>query len=142
MKVDIFREKTDQNQYLLTSSCHPVETTKNIPYSLALRIVRVCNEPLERDLRLTELKELLTSRKYPNNLIDRAIEKARKVPRKLTLKKVNKKKEANRPLFAITYDPRLPAINNIQTKHWQSMTSQDQYLAEVFPETSLKVHKS
>ena len=81
------------------------------------------------------------SRKYPNNLIDRAIDKARKVPRKLALRKVTKKKETNRPVFAVTFDPRLPAINNIQTKHWRSMTNQDQYLAEVFPEPPLTAHK-
>ena len=56
IKVDLFRKKTDRNQYLLTSSCHPVQTTKNIPYSLGLRIVRTCTELTERDQRLAELK--------------------------------------------------------------------------------------
>ena len=141
IKVDLFRKKSDRNQYLLTSSCHPVQTTKNIPYSLALRIIRVCNEPVERDLRLKELKDMLIFRNYPNNLVDRAIDKAREVPRELALRKVTRNKQTNRPVFAISYDPRLPAINNIQTKHWRSMTSQNQYLAEVFPEPPLTAYK-
>jgi hypothetical protein len=141
IKVDLFRKKTDRNQYLLTSSCHPVQTTKNIPYSLGLRIVRTCTEPTERDQRLEELKEMLLSRNYPINLIDRAIEKARKVPRLLALKKVEKKKQTKRPVFAVTFDPRLPAIDTISAKHWRAMTSQDQYLKEVFPQPPLTAHK-
>ena len=35
----LYRKPTDHNMYLLTSSCHPAQVTKNIPYSLALRII-------------------------------------------------------------------------------------------------------
>ena len=42
--TDLFRKECDRNQYLLTSSCHPVQCTKNMPFSLALRIVRICSE--------------------------------------------------------------------------------------------------
>ena len=52
-------------------------------------------------------------RNYPINLIDRAIEKARKVPRLLALKKVEKKKQTDSPIFAIVFDPRLPDIDTI-----------------------------
>ena len=87
------------------------------------------------------LKEILLARNYPINLIDRAIEKARKVPRLLALKKVEKKKQTNRPVFAVTFDPRLPAIDTISAKHWRAMTSQDQYLKEVSPQPPLTAHK-
>jgi hypothetical protein len=73
--VDLYRKKTDRNQYLLTSSCHPAHVTKNIPYSLALRIVRICTLPGDRDKRLDELKCLLLARNYKPKLIDAAIQK-------------------------------------------------------------------
>ena len=38
--TDLYRKETDRNQYLLTSSSHPAHVTENIPFSLALRIVR------------------------------------------------------------------------------------------------------
>ena len=50
---------------------------------------------------------------------------------------MKKEKIENRPIFAFQYDPRLPALQNIQNKHWRAMVSQDQYLAEVFPEPPL-----
>ena len=73
----------------------------------------------------------MLARKYPLKLIEAAIEKARKVPRKLALKKVEDKRQTMRPVFALTYDPRLPSINNIKAKHWRSMKNKDQYLADV-----------
>ena len=48
--VDLYKKPTDRNQYLLTSSCHPSSVTNNIPFSLTLRIVRLCSEE-----RLSEL---------------------------------------------------------------------------------------
>jgi hypothetical protein len=71
--VDLYRKKTDRNQYLLTSSCHPAHVTENIPFSLALRIARICSFPEDRDKRMEELKSLLLARDYKNKLIDAAI---------------------------------------------------------------------
>ena len=54
--VDLYRKPTDRNQYLLTILCHPAHVTKNFPYSLALRIVRICSLAEDRDKRLAELR--------------------------------------------------------------------------------------
>ena len=43
IRVDLYKKETDRNQYLLPSSCHSKTVTKSIPYSLSLRIVRICN---------------------------------------------------------------------------------------------------
>ena len=48
-----------------------------------------------------------------------------------------KKKAQNRPVFALKFDPRLPSISSLQAKHWRSMTFQDSYMKEVFPEPPL-----
>ena len=40
IEVDLFRKESARNQYLLPSSVHPGTVTKNIPFSLALRMVR------------------------------------------------------------------------------------------------------
>ena len=94
-------------------------------------------------MRLNELKQLLLDRDYPERLVDSALDKARKVPRDAALKRVIKKKQKNkqRPVFALKYDPRLPSITNIQTKYWRSMTFQDKYMEEVFPQPPLTAFK-
>ena len=78
--TDLYKKPTDRNQYLLPTSCHPRATTKSIPFSLGLRIVRICRKPENRDKRLQELKLLLLERNYPEKLVQDAISKARKVP--------------------------------------------------------------
>ena len=127
--VDLYKKETDRNQYLLRESCHPAGVTASIPFSLGLRIVRICTKTENRDKRLKELKGVLLQRNYPNSLIDRGIERARKIPRKIALLKVKTKATQNLPVFAIKYDPRLPPIKSIQAKHWRSMVAQDKHLA-------------
>ena len=141
LEVDLFKKQTDINQYLLPSSCHPKATSKAIPFSLSLRIVRICTKKKQRYQRLSELKELLLARKYPEQLIDAAQDKAKKIPRKVALLKVRKKDTTNRPVFSIKYDPRLPSIQALQSKHWRSMTVQNQYLKEVFTEPPMTAYR-
>ena len=136
LQVDLYRKPTDRNQYLLTSSCHPAHVTKNIPYSLALRIVRICRSNATRDARLSELKGLLLSRGYKAGIVTEALDEARKIPREEALQKVQKIKQS-RPVFVIEYDPRLPSITSIARRHWRSMVARDPKLEEIFPHPPL-----
>ena len=138
--TDLYRKETDRNQYLLPSSCHPTHVTENIPYSLALRIVRICTFSEDREKRFSELKDLLLSRDYKSGMIDSAIERARNIPRSEAVKRVSKEKTSERPVFVIHFDPRLPSIPAIVKKHWRTMV-QDPRLQEVFPAPPLVAYK-
>ena len=76
--------------------------------------------------------EKLFEREYPETLVEAAIQKARLVPREIAVKKVFRKNQKKGQIFAVTHDPRLPALGNIQAKHWRTKTTRDQNLAEVF----------
>jgi hypothetical protein len=137
ISVDLYRKPSDRNQYLLTNSIHPPDCIKNIPYSLALRITRTCTETEDRELRYSELKNMLLERKYKPSLVDAAVRRARAIPRVQALKRVvPPPTSSKRPVFAVTYDPRLPDLQSMQRKHWRSMV-QDSYLKSVFPEPPL-----
>ena len=41
--TDLYTKPTDKHQYLLHSSCHPTHTKRAIPFSLALRLRRICS---------------------------------------------------------------------------------------------------
>ena len=41
--TDLYTKPADKPQYLLHSSCHPIHTKRAIPFSLALRLRRICS---------------------------------------------------------------------------------------------------
>ena len=57
ISVNLYRKPCDRNQYLLTYRIHPPDCIKNIPYSLALRITRICSEAEGREHQYSELKK-------------------------------------------------------------------------------------
>ena len=83
---------------------------------------------------------MLLDRDYPEGLVTSAITKAKGISRSQALKQTVACKQSRRPALVTFYDPRQPNIQNIQMKHWRSMTK-DPYLREVFPEPPLTAHK-
>jgi hypothetical protein len=139
--TDLYRKPSDRNQYLLTSSCSPASCTENIPFSLALRILRNCSESTTKEIRFQELKELLLERSYRPDMVDAAINRTRTITRAQALKKVDRDRQSRRPVNVVAYDPRLPNIQSIHFKYWRGMTRKNPYLAEVFPEPPLVAFK-
>ena len=106
--------------YLLTSICHPAHVTAKYPFSLALRIVRICSEQESSDKRVAEL---LLDRDYKPKIIDAVINEAKGITRQEAPRRVVKEKSSDRAVFVVRYDPGLPSITEIVHKHWISMTS-------------------
>ena len=131
--TDLYKKECDRNQYLLTSSIHPIECFHSIPYSLCMQINIICNEEEAREKRFMGLKNTLLDRGYTPGIIDAAIAKARAIPRQEALMCVSRQDVSDRPTFMVSYDPRLPSLPPITRKHWRSMVSQNKYLEEVFP---------
>ncbi len=73
-------EISKEHKYYIQDSCHPPSCTKNIPFSLCLRIVRICSKPENREKQFLKLKELLENRGYSGKTVGRAIERARGIP--------------------------------------------------------------
>jgi hypothetical protein len=121
INTDLYRKPTDRVQYLLPSSCHPNHIFTNVPFSLALRIVRICSTSEALDRRLNELSEMLLSRSYNKNNIKNAISKARDLDRVITLEKVIRASN-ERIVLALTYKPKLPSVPKILKKHWRTLT--------------------
>ena len=84
--TDLYRKPTDRIQYLLPSSCHAKNVFKSIPFSLAMRIIRICSKTEYRDRRLNELIQMLVSRNYKLQDLLPIIETVKKIPRHQALK--------------------------------------------------------
>ena len=117
--TDLYRKETDRVQYLLPLSCHPSHIFNNVPYSLALRFVRICSKKEDLMTRFQELKEMLLSRNYNRKVIENAIKRSSNVLRKDAIVKVTIVKK-DRPVLAITFNPMLPSVSKIVAKHYGS----------------------
>ena len=130
--TDLYRKPEASIQYLLPSSCHPPHCWRNIPYSLAFRLRRICSKEETFLARLEELESMLLSREYPKRVITGAFERVKNLSREHTLQKVaNRSKE--KTTFVITFDPRLPNMGQVLQKHFKTMTL-DPEMKEAFPE--------
>ena len=86
IQTNLFQKPCRLVSYLLPSSSHPQFITKNIPYSLAYRLVRIesTQEGLSRNLDI--LLEELVSRGYRRASVQEAIDRARQGHAKLSTK--------------------------------------------------------
>ena len=89
-------------QYLLPTSSHPNHISKNIPYSLAYRLLRLESVREKLYINLEHLRSDLLSRKYDNKVIQNAFEKVLKLTRTADCLKKVTRKENNRIPLVIT----------------------------------------
>ena len=80
--VDIFAKETDTFNYLPFHSAHPRHVVRNIPYCLARRIRGIVSNPAKVPIRMQQMKCRLKHKKYPNKLINDAIDRAMALPRR------------------------------------------------------------
>ena len=123
----------------MPNSCHPNHIFKNVPYSLALRILRICSKKDDLEKRLEELQSMLISRNYNKNIVQSAITRVKALDRLTHLQKV-KKKTNDRIVLALTYNPKLPSIPQIVKKHWRTMVK-DQKMKKIFPSPPMVAYK-
>jgi len=137
--TDLYRKSTDKVQYLLPSSAHPSHTTRNIPFSLALRIRKICSEPENVENRMNELRCMLKSRSYSHRIIENAIERAMEKPRKELLQNVEKE-QSDRITFVLNFSPHLPSVSNILQKHYRTLTRNPR-MKKLYPEPPMVAFK-
>ena len=137
--TDLYRKPTDKVQYLLPSSCHPSHIFTNIPYSLALRLVRICSDNVILKKRLSELSDMFLSRNYNKKVVEAAIKKASKVDRLVALEKVVKIK-TDRVILAVKYHPCLTSISTTVKTNWNTMI-EDPVMKKIFSKPPMLAFK-
>ena len=82
LETNLFIKPTNLQLYLDYFSNHPEHCKVGLVYSQALRIIERCSKEEDRDAHLANLKEKLTLRNYPEDLIERKFRKAKEKNRK------------------------------------------------------------
>ena len=131
-ETDLFVKGSDRVTYLKPQSAHAPFVTKNIPYSLAYRLKRICSSNDNFVIRLKELECNLLIRGYNSKVIKHAFEKVKIISRTQALQKVVHVKSNSRPVFCLTYDPRIDSVSNSMKKHF-SLASKDPVFKKTFP---------
>ena len=140
IQTDLYTKDTARAQYLLRQSCHPGHITQNIPYSMALRLLRLCSKKERLAMRLQELTTNLKSRYYNEKILKKTFERVYKMDRKVALQKVIPTKE-KKTVFTITYHPALPSISQIVNKHWSVMKNENSRLEQCFEKAPVIAYK-
>ena len=108
--MDLFHKPTDTRRCVEFSSCHPSHCKRNIPFSLARRIHVICENDIEKETHLLELKETLLKQGYPKNLISDAFKRAAAIPREDLRKPKTNENDKNMITFISTHNPNNPNI--------------------------------
>ena len=135
-ETDLYKKDTAKVQYLSPASCHPGHITKNIPYSIALSIKRVCSKDEDCQIRLEQMRQDLLSRSYPPKILDGAIKRVNKIDRLEAIKRVTRIKE-DTTVLVTTFHPLMPSVSNIIKKHWKVMVDNSTEMKNVFKKPSI-----
>ena len=119
-----YSKPCDDHSFLAPNSCHPTHNLKNIPYSTAHRIFRICSEPEEYSKSKAEYTTYLLERGYSSKLIEDSFTKVESLNR-LDLIGYNKKKPENLELdtdsrvfpLVTEFNPGFPNISHILNIH-------------------------
>jgi hypothetical protein len=131
INTDLYNKPTDTHQYLHWISCHPNHTKKSIPYSQAMRILRICSKPETAEIRCQELSQFLLRRGYNKKLVRRQIQRAftnfhNPHPR-------TSKVSGRKIFFGVEYHPSLPDISGILRK-FLPVLHQSEKLRQAIPD--------
>ena len=123
--TDLYTKPTDKHQYLLHLSCHLIHTKRAIPFSLALRLRRICSTNETFTLRTNELIDYLHKRGYNRYFLQREIQRVNNITRTeaLTPLDTSTLDKSERVPFVITCNPALRSISSIIRKHFHILIS-------------------
>ena len=115
---------TNTSIYLFHPATLNIYTKRAIPFSLALRLPRMCSNPDNYKLRPNELIDYLANRGYDKTFPKTQIQRAFDILRTDAL--TNKPKtQTETTCFVSTYNPALPNLAHIIHKHSNVFYSSD-----------------
>lgn len=147
----LYRKPTDGHQYLHWSSAHPESLKRSIPYAQLLRIRRNCTFDVDFEREAGDLLQRFRKRKYPEMVLQKALEKARLRDRQSLLDTGNPKPPSGERM-TLVIDYSAPERGKLQvrtTEFWQSLrettlryTKASAFLPEDPPRTAFRLGRT
>jgi len=119
--TSLYCKPTDSHNYLMYDSAHPAHCKDSLPYSQLLRVRRICTRVEDYDLSATMMCKHFYRRKYPPELIEKAVIDVRRKDRSELLKPKPQEQELQpqSDLYLIsTYCPGDNPLKKIVQDNW------------------------
>ena len=111
--TDLFYKPTDSHNYLLYTLAHPKRCKHGISFSQFLRNCRICSRMEDFDKHALDIASHFRRRKYPPEIVEETLIKARRMDRDSLLYPIPKPNSENNNLYLITtYQPGFNALKN------------------------------
>ncbi len=133
LKLKNYQKPTDKRTLLSASSCHPSHVKRAIPYSVALRMRRLCSDDEDFRLALVEQAWALLGRGHSEAEVAVGFTRAVLKPREEALKRSKKKDTKNMVRLVTTFDPHIEV-----TKAFKRIRKEKEALEETTAGTHLK----
>ena len=131
LSVDVFAKPTNSFIYVKPSTCYPRKSINNVPRRIALRLRRICDTDEKFESHANEYKQYLLAQYYKPSLVDKQFQKVSKITKPEAREKRPKNNQVSKIKFLMTYNPSLPKIDRIITKHLPLLHRNDS-LKELF----------
>ena len=136
--TDLYSKPTDSHNYLRFNSAHPSHCKTSLPNSQFLRLRRICTRIEDYDTNAAMLASHFIRRGYPQDLVENAAIKVRRIDRPSILadKQTEQQRAPNKELFLITtYNPQDNLARKIVDTNWPTLgrtnTTENLYNAHI-----------
>ena len=109
--TSVHYKPTDCHSYLLYSSSHPSHVKNSIPYSIFLRLLRLCSDDSDFSSK-SEMCQFFEKRGYPVSVVKVGHHRAQQFDRQSSLQTSQKDKDDRIP-FTLTFHPHNHAVKTI-----------------------------
>ena len=112
LKTNLYIKPSNLQLYLSYDSNHPRPCKTGLVYGQALRVIERCTDVKDASNHLDDLKEKLIERKYPSDLVNKQVARAKSKDRRCQIFQSNNKQIQNDKVRLIfTHNEKNPPIH-------------------------------
>jgi len=122
---------TNQHNYLLYSSSHPLHVRNAMPFSQFIRLRCLCSDDTDLNKKFEKMYQFFKKCGYPDSAVTIGEYRAQEIPWEATLQ-TSRSKEIDRMPFTLTYHPQNLAIKNVMLRNFKIL-HKDPEAKHIFP---------
>ena len=118
IEVNVYAKPTNSFTYVDPNTCYTRRNINKIPYGIALRIRRICDDDTKFEQKSEEYQNYLIARNYKPSKVKNQFDKVRKITRAQARQpKPRTNNDITKNAFITHYNPMIPDLYSIFQKH-------------------------